>query len=53
MLARSSERDVEGSYQVLISLLDRLSDAETDLPVMVKKIAADLRSSTTEKPSLR
>jgi hypothetical protein len=38
--------------QVLISLLDRLSDPE-DLPIMVDKILSNLRASVEEKPSLR
>jgi len=38
--------------QVLISLLDRLSDP-ADLPVMVEQLVNNLRSSADEKPSLR
>lgn len=38
--------------QVLISLLDRLSDP-ADLPVMVEQLVSNLRSSADEKPSLR
>lgn len=52
IMARPSEKDIEGSYQVLISLLERLTDA-SDLPVMVAQILQDLRSSTEDKPGLR
>ena len=52
IMARPAEKDIEGSYQVLISLLDRLSEP-ADLPVMVQQIVADLRSSRDEKPGLR
>lgn len=40
------------STQVLISLLDRLSDP-ADLPIMVEQLVSNLRSSADEKPSLR
>lgn len=52
IMARPSEKDIEGSYQVLISLLERLTDA-ADLPVMVDAILQDLRASTEDKPGLR
>ncbi len=51
-MARPSEKDIEGSYQVLVSLLDRLTDP-VDLPVMVEQILGDIRSSATDKPGLR
>ncbi|KAM3576369.1 hypothetical protein VYU27_001720 [Nannochloropsis oceanica] len=52
IMARPVEKDIEGSYQVLISLLDRLSDP-ADLPVMVERLVSNLRSSANEKPGLR
>lgn len=52
IMARPSEKDIEGSYQVLISLLERLTDA-ADLPVMVAAILKDLRASSEDKPGLR